>query len=118
MKKSSALVILILGWLAASAQSDSSYYTVRLSSFDASVTNNITQLRWKTVCFLPYANFQIQKSANGTDYNTISSFTANRLRCQQPFDFMHSSSANRGRYLFQDGSMNKWQIDYSIIKPA
>ena len=101
MKKVLVIVILIIASQIASAQSDSSYYTVRLSSFDVTVSNNITKLHWKTVCFLQYANFQIQKSANGTDFITINSFTADRLRCQQPFDFIDSSSVNQGNVFYR-----------------
>lgn len=115
MKKALAIVILIIGCHAASAQSDSSYYTVRLLSFDVSVTNNITKLHWKTICFLQYANFQIQKSANGTDYNTISSFTADRLRCQQPFDFTDSLSANQGNIFYR---INVGNIDGTFYNSA
>ncbi len=100
MKKIFTIIILILIYNAALAQNDSSYFTVRLSAFDVSVTNNITKLHWQTVCFLPYANFQIQKSANGTDYKTINSFTADRLRCQQPFDFTDSTSTNEGNVFY------------------
>jgi hypothetical protein len=101
MKRALGLVILIISCYATSAQSDSSYFTVRLSSFDVSVSNSITKLHWKTICFLQYANFQIQKSANGTDYNTIGSFTADRLRCQQPFEFTDSLSANQGNIFYR-----------------
>jgi hypothetical protein len=115
MKKVLAIVVLIIASQIASAQSDSSYYTVRLSSFDVSVSNNITKLHWKTVCFLQYANFQIQKSANGTDYNTISSFTADRLRCQQPFDFTDSLRANQGNIFYR---INVGNIDGTFYNSA
>lgn len=116
MRKALAIVILIISYYAGSAQSDSSYYnTVRLSSFDVSVANNITKLHWKTICFLQYANFQIQKSANGTDYNTISSFTADRLRCQQPFDFTDSLSANQGNIFYR---INVGNIDGTFYNSA
>ncbi len=115
MIKTLAIVILIIGSHAASAQGDSSYSTVRLSSFDVSVTNNITKLHWKTICFLQYANFQIQKSANGADYHTISSFTADRLRCQQPFDFIDSSGANQGNIFYR---INVGNIDGTFYNSA
>lgn len=101
MKKVLVIIVLIIASQIASAQSDSSYYTVRLSSFDVSVSNNITKLHWKTVCFLQYANFQIQKSANGKDFTTINSFMADKLRCQQPFDFTDSSSTNQGNIFYR-----------------
>jgi hypothetical protein len=83
------------------AQVDSSLYTVRLSSFDASINNKAITLHWKTVCFLQFANFQIQKSINGTDYYTISSFTADKLRCQQPFDFIDTANLAFGNIFYK-----------------
>ena len=115
MKKVLAISVLIIASQIASAQSDSSYYTVRLSSFDISVSNNITKLHWKTVCFLQYANFQIQKSANGKEFTTISSFTADRLRCQQPFDFTDSSSTNQGNVFYR---INVGNIDGKFYNSA
>jgi hypothetical protein len=115
MKKALAVAILIISCHAASAQSDSSNYTVRLSSFDISISNNITKLRWKTICFLQYANFQIQKSTNGTDYNTISSFVADRLRCQQPFDFTDSLNVNQGNIFYR---INVGNIDGTFSNSA
>lgn len=71
---------------------DSSYFTVRLSSFDINLqANNLTKLHWKTICFLQYANFELQKSYDGVNFSTFHSFSADRLRCQQPFDFIDSS---------------------------
>lgn len=83
------------------AQSDSSYFTVRLSSFDISLKNNIPTLQWKTICYLQYARFQIQCSANGTDYTTINSFTADRVRCLQPFDFADSTRKNQSNLFYR-----------------
>lgn len=83
------------------AQVDSSYYTVRLSSFDASLNRKIVQLRFRTVCFLDFANFQIQKSANGIDYTTVNSFTADRLRCQQPFEFNDTANLWYGNIFYR-----------------
>ncbi len=61
---------------------------VRVSYFNAAATsNNKTRLNWKVVCFLQFANFEVQRSSNGKDYITIDSFTADRIRCQSPFDF-------------------------------
>lgn len=60
---------------------------VRVSYFSAVPTNNKIKLNWKVVCFLQYANFDVQRSTNGSDYTTINTFTADRLRCQSPFVF-------------------------------
>lgn len=61
---------------------------VRVSHFNAVALNdNKTKLNWKVVCYLQYANFEVQRSTNGKDYTTINTFTADRLRCQSPFSF-------------------------------
>ncbi len=65
---------------------------VSISSFDATSTNNFNKLFWKTACSLDYANFEIQRSYNGNDYTTINAFSADRFRCQQPFDFSDSNA--------------------------
>lgn len=99
------------------AQSDSSFFTVRLSAFDVSANKNISKLHWKTVCYLQYANFEIQKSTNGTDYITLNSFTADRLRCLQPFDFVDSALSNQGNVFYR---VNVGNIDgtfyHSVVR--
>ncbi len=115
MKK--IFILLSSGIISYSAysQTDSSFFTVRLSSFDVSFHNNISKLHWKTVCFLQYANFEIQRSANGIDYSTISSFTADRLRCQQPFDFVDSLTGNPGSIFYR---INVGNIDGTFYHSA
>lgn len=95
------LILTCIAALGVNAQSDSLFFTVRLSSFDVSANNNICKLHWKTVCYLQYANFEIQKSTDGTDYTTINSFTADRLRCLQPFNFVDSVLSNQGNIFYR-----------------
>ena len=77
---------------------------VRVSYFNAtSANNNKTRLNWKVVCFLQYANFEVQRSTNGTDYTTINTFTADRFRCQSPFDFEDPVSSTRTYYRLKVG---------------
>lgn len=117
MKKTFILLLICIVASGVNAQSDSSFFTVRLSSFDVSAYNNIAKLHWKTVCYLQYANFEIQRSANGTDYTTINSFTADRLRCLQPFDFADSSLSNQGNVFYR---INVGNIDgtfyHSVVR--
>jgi len=93
------------------AQNDSSIYPVSLSSFQGAVASNYARLKWKTVCYLSFANFQIQKSLDGTTFSTINSFVADRLRCQQPFEFIDSSSYNSGTVYYR---INVGDIDGSF----
>lgn len=102
MKKAALLsVLLVLLVSILHAQNDSSVYPVSLSSFEGGVSNNYAKLKWKTVCYLSFANFQIQKSFNGTNFSTINSFVADRLRCQQPFEFVDSSGYNSGNVFYR-----------------
>jgi hypothetical protein len=98
-----------------SAQSDSVYFPVRLSSFDATANNNAAKLHWSTICYLQYANFQIQKSADGKNFTTIHSFTADKLRCRQPFDFSDSSLSNLGKVFYR---INVGNIDGHFFSSA
>jgi hypothetical protein len=83
------------------AQNDSSIYPVSLSSLEGGVSNNYARLKWKTVCYLSFANFRIQKSLMAQTFSTINSFVADRLRCQQPFEFVDSSSYNSGNGFYR-----------------
>jgi hypothetical protein len=76
---------------------------VRVSYFNAANNNNKTMLNWKIVCYLNYANFEVQRSANGSDYTTINTFTADRVRCQSPFNFEDPLFLNRTFYRLKVG---------------
>ncbi len=76
---------------------------VRVSYLNATQNNNKTRLNWKVVCYLTYANFEIQRSINGFDYVTINSFIADRIRCLSPFDFDDAISSARTYYRLKVG---------------
>lgn len=99
------------------AQSDTDYLPVRLASFDVSADQSTAKLHWNTICYLQYANFQIQKSDDGLNFKTIHSFTADKLRCTQPFDFDDSVHSNLGNVYYR---INVGNIDgeffYSAIR--
>ncbi len=76
---------------------------VRVSYLNAAQNNNKTRLNWKVVCYLTYANFEIQRSINGFDYTTINSFTADRIRCLSPFDFDDAIFSARTYYRLKVG---------------
>ncbi len=115
MKKIFAFFVSTIVCNAVIAQNDSTYFPVRLESFDVGVSNNIALLHWKTICYLQYANFQIQKSGDGKDFTTIDSFIADKLRCQQPFDFKDSASINQGNIFYR---INVGNIDGKFYHSA
>ncbi len=79
---------------------------VRVSYFNIEKNNNKTLLNWKVVCYLQYANFELQRSANGTDYTTINNFTADRIRCLSPFDFEDKTSKGHVYYRLKVGDID------------
>lgn len=76
---------------------------VRVSYFNVEQNNNKTTLNWKVVCYLQFANFEVQRSANGTDYTTINKFTSDRIRCLSPFNIDDNASAGRVYYRLKVG---------------
>ena len=86
------------------AQPDS--LPVRLSALEASTNGNTARLDWKVVCFLQYAKFEIQRSANGINYTTINTFEADQLRCRQPFDFIDGNISGRVYYRIKVGDLD------------
>jgi hypothetical protein len=79
---------------------------VRLSALEATIINKNARLDWKVVCFLLYAKFEIQRSSDGTNYTTISTFEADQLRCRQPFDFTDTNVSGRLYYRIKVGDLD------------
>ena len=123
-KKIPLIIFLIFIVASVYAQADTAYYPVRVSSFEAGFNTNSPKLRWKTVCNLSYARFQIQKSANGTDFSTINSFVADKARCQQPFEFYDTAHSSPGNVFYRinvgdiDGNFYHSRIIKVLNKPS
>ncbi len=79
---------------------------VRLSTLDARSNGNDARLDWKVVCFLDYAKFEIQRSADGTNYTTINIFEADYLRCRQPFDYTDANIKGKAFYRIKVGDID------------
>lgn len=79
---------------------------VRLSTLDARSNGNDARLDWKVVCFLNYAKFEIQRSADGTNYTTINIFEADYLRCRQPFDYTDANIMGKAFYRIKVGDID------------
>ncbi|MEO6329109.1 MAG: hypothetical protein ABIO55_09260 [Ginsengibacter sp.] len=102
-----SIIISTFGIHALQAQIDSVQFPVSLYSFEAGLSDNATVLKWKTACYISYANFKIEKSSNGITFSTINSFIADRLRCLQPFTFIDSTD-NTGNVFYR---INAGDID-------
>ena len=83
------------------ASSDS--FPVRVSYINIEQAPSKTILNWKVVCNLQYANFEVQRSSNGKDYFTISSFTSDRIRCLSPFRITDDKSEGKVFYRLRVG---------------
>ncbi len=101
MKKVLTLWILIACGTFTMAQDVPVVYPVSVSNVQAGVQQNETVLRWSTVCYVSFAKFEIQKSSNGINYTTIHAFSADRLRCQQPFTYSDAIARNDGALYYR-----------------
>ncbi len=101
MKFIFSIILVLLFSFTGYSQLDSATIPVRLSYFEAGSNTGNTTLRWRTVCYLDYANFEIQKSTDGNNYQLINSFTADKLRCQQPFDFTDINNGLAARIFYR-----------------
>lgn len=45
-------------------------------------------MKWAVACNLDFAKFNVQRSGDGVTFTTIDSFSADRLRCLQPFSYV------------------------------
>lgn len=79
---------------------------VRLSTLEARSNGNDARLDWKVVCFLNYAKFEIQRSADGSNYTTINVFEADYLRCRQPFDYTDVNINGKAFYRIKVGDID------------
>ena len=98
-------LILIAIYSKANAQMLIAYDSVpvRVSYFNVEQSNNKVLLNWKVVCYLRFADFEIQRSADGKDYTTIHNFTADRIRCLSPFNLDDKTSSGRVYYRLKVG---------------
>lgn len=105
--KKHLLRVVINAWIfSANAQNYIDSIPVRLKSFEASKTTNANKLDWAVVCFLEYAKFEIQRSGDGTNFNTINTFQADQLRCRQPFTYEDRTANGKVFYRIKVGDLD------------
>lgn len=91
---------------------------VRLSTLDARLIGGNARLDWQVVCFLSYAKFEIQRSADGRNYTTIHSFEADQVRCRQPFDYTDANVNGRAFYRLMVGDPDGRVYNSKIVAVA
>lgn len=108
---------LLLVVVVTKAQSDNSI-PVRISSLDAASSQYFNKLIWRTACSLDHASFQVLRSYDGVNYSTIHEFSADRFRCQQPFDYADSTAnqlAGRVFYRLSVGDLDGRVYNSKIV---
>lgn len=66
---------------------------VTLEYFKGSQADSRNMLNWKVNCSSEKVRFEIERSLNGRDYTTIGSISADKLRCNQPFETADNNPA-------------------------
>ena len=115
------LVSLLLFTTSVSMQAQSNLsdsVPVRLSSLDARLIGNSARLDWKVACFISVAKFEIQRSSDGQNYNTIYRFEADELRCRQPFDYTDANISGRAFYRIKVGDLDGRVYSSKIVAVA
>jgi hypothetical protein len=60
---------------------------VKVNYFNAAKGNGVNTLNWNADCSSTQATFEIERSADGINFNTINSITASQARCAAPFNY-------------------------------
>lgn len=88
---------------------------IKLNYFKGVQINNKHQLSWKVNCTSAQAEFELERSSDGTNYFAINSFTASKLRCESAFDFTDENPvAGKNYYRLKIIDIDG-KVDYSNI---
>ena len=72
--------------------------SINLSYFKGTQSDKKNVLSWKVVCTSAEAKFELQRSSNGSVYSPLSTFTASKDRCENPFDFTDANPLEGKNY--------------------
>ena len=72
--------------------------SIKLTYFKGTLTDKKHFLSWKVVCTSAEAKFELQRSTDGFNFTPIYSFTANKDRCESPFDYTDAAPADGKNY--------------------
>lgn len=99
------------------AQADNEFsLPVRMASMHAArISENQAHIKWQVICRVSFAKFEIQKSINGVNFETIHSFQADKVRCQSPFDYIDAAATGQGYYRIRVGDIDGQFTSEKII---
>lgn len=89
--------------------------SIKLNYFKGTQTDKKHFLSWKVVCTSAEAKFELQRSTDGIQFLPIHRFTADRNRCENPFDFTDASPADGKNYYRLKLVDDDGKISYSHI---
>jgi hypothetical protein len=100
-----------------------SVLAINLNYFTGNQIGNKHVLNWKVNCTSDEAKFELQRSTDGLNFNSINSFTASKLRCASAFDFTDETPVPGNNYyrlklIDVDGKANYSSIVLLIKKTA
>ena len=96
---------------------------INLNYFTGNQNGNKHVLNWKVNCTSYEAKFELQRSTDGLNFNSINAFTASKLRCASAFDFTDENPAPGNNYyrlklIDVDGKVNYSSIVLLTKKTA
>lgn len=99
------------------AQTDNEFsLPVRMASMQAArISESQARLHWQVICRVAFAKFDIQKSRDGVNFETIHTFQADKVRCQSPFDYTDAAAAGQGYYRIRVGDIDGQFTSEKII---
>jgi len=89
MKTSIIAIVCFFSALTGFSQANDPFlvFPIELKFFQAQKTNQYNVLRWLAPCTSDFAAFEVQHSSDNKTFTVLHSFTANQIRCAEPFDY-------------------------------
>jgi hypothetical protein len=89
MKRFLAFPFFLVTAFTSSAQANDPFlvFPIELKFFQAQKTSQHNILRWLAPCTSDFAAFEVQHSTDNKNFSVLHSFTADQIRCAEPFDY-------------------------------
>ena len=89
MKTSITAILFFFAAVTGFAQANDPFliFPIELKFFQAQKTAQSNVLRWLAPCTSDFANFEVQHSTDNKNFTVLHNFTANQVRCADPFDY-------------------------------
>jgi hypothetical protein len=89
MKTFLTAVVFLVSTLTGFAQANDPFlvFPIELKFFQVQKTSQHNVLRWFAPCTSDFAVFEVQHSTDSKNFTVLHSFTADQIRCAQPFDY-------------------------------